>query len=792
MKTQRFTLLFLMLLGAFITHVALAQKAVAPPTQNGPGDTQYKIASSQNGLLSTSYVVSGAGYTEVNGTYVQSGTYKYEYYNSSNGMTYVMGFSDMFMSWHIGDESFWEWDPYYTNNSYSNTPPSTGWMDYMGMSPSPTVSEAGRTLSFNTSIFIEHENNDGSISNSIIITYNEYGGDALTGVPDDDFVVGNKVTVTNVPTGLTPQMIKTANNQLTFSLVGNAQDHSSEHSVSTIRVEFQNSAFVGGDAANIIGYLKSDIKLYYDFFSGGNGSVEEPYLISNKYDLRLLSENITGSLWEKHFKQTADITFELSDFQEGGIFFNDGEGWIPIGNNSKQFVGRYNGGYKTISGLFINRPDTDYQGFFGVIGGGCRVENLGLINVSITGKDRLGGFVGTSFSSSTRSFIGNCYVIGTVSRSENSNVFYYGGAGGFIGSASYLNIENCYASATVTGNQSVGGFVGIIERQSTIQNCYALGDVFSNGRYVGGFVGYPWYSESVIENCYARGNVTRTSGSATEFGGFCGENYNSKIQKSYSTGSVIYGEVVQTNKGFCGKIVTPVVMSGNFWDTQTSGATTTTTNDNATGKTTAQMKTQSTFTDAGWDFTESTGIWSINSEDNDGYPYHQWQDYVPTYTVNYNANEATGGTIPAPQTKEHNVTLILATNSGNLVRTNFTFIGWNTQADGLGTDYAVGAEYTANDAVTLFAKWESITTGVETCKLASIDLYPNPFSTHINIKNAQNVEQVVVTNIMGQQVINSMLNGINVIDTSHLRNGIFIVTLKLANGQSIQHRMVKR
>ena len=81
-----------------------------------------------------------------------------------------------------------------------------------------------------------------------------------------------------------------------------------------------------------------------------------------------------------------------------------------------------------------------------------------------------------------------------------------------------------------------------------------------------------------------------------------------------------------------------------------------------------------------------------------------------TYTVTYNANGATGGTAPATQTKTHDVALTLAGNSGNLARTGFTFAGWNTAADGSGTDYAVGATFTGNGNLALFAKWTTLAT----------------------------------------------------------------------------------
>ena len=86
--------------------------------------------------------------------------------------------------------------------------------------------------------------------------------------------------------------------------------------------------------------------------------------------------------------------------------------------------------------------------------------------------------------------------------------------------------------------------------------------------------------------------------------------------------------------------------------------------------------------------------------------YARWT--LNTYAVTYNANGATSGTAPADQIKTHDVNLTLATNSGNLAKTGYTFAGWNTTADATGTDYAAGGTYTANEAVTLYARWTPI------------------------------------------------------------------------------------
>ena len=79
--------------------------------------------------------------------------------------------------------------------------------------------------------------------------------------------------------------------------------------------------------------------------------------------------------------------------------------------------------------------------------------------------------------------------------------------------------------------------------------------------------------------------------------------------------------------------------------------------------------------------------------------YAQW--YAP-YTVSFNANGGSGA--PSNQTKVYNTTLKLSTTAPT--RTGYTFKGWNTKSDGSGTNYASGANYTANAAVTLYAVWQ--------------------------------------------------------------------------------------
>ena len=72
-----------------------------------------------------------------------------------------------------------------------------------------------------------------------------------------------------------------------------------------------------------------------------------------------------------------------------------------------------------------------------------------------------------------------------------------------------------------------------------------------------------------------------------------------------------------------------------------------------------------------------------------------------TYTISYDANGGTGA--PANQTKIEGKDLTLSSTVPT--RTGYIFTGWNTAANGSGTEYASGDSYTANAAATLYAQW---------------------------------------------------------------------------------------
>lgn len=86
-------------------------------------------------------------------------------------------------------------------------------------------------------------------------------------------------------------------------------------------------------------------------------------------------------------------------------------------------------------------------------------------------------------------------------------------------------------------------------------------------------------------------------------------------------------------------------------------------------------------------------------------------DILNQATLSYDPNDATSGSAPSASTNDVGTTLTVSSNSGNLTRTNFTFAGWNTLANGTGTSYPAGSgSLTLNSNTTLFAKWEATIT----------------------------------------------------------------------------------
>lgn len=293
-------------------------------------------------------------------------------------------------------------------------------------------------------------------------------------------------------------------------------------------------------------------------FAGGNGTVDNPYLISNKNHLNNMRNHLNSN-----FKLICDIEFSAADFAENGDFYNNGMGFEPIGlSSNNNFCGTFDGNGYAIKNLYMNFSITGKEVFIGLFKNNRgTIKNLGVVNgnmsVAASAKSNYphcsaiaGGIVG-----SNGGIIINCYNSCNVSATasvSSYNAHATTNVGGIAGMNSSGTISNCYSTGKISAmlpigqyNNDVGGIVGM-NISGLIDNCYNTGTV--SGDYSGGIAGKS-YSDATITNCHNTGTILAKSDSTARAGGIVGENGVSnkvingdyrdcKVENCYNTGDV--------------------------------------------------------------------------------------------------------------------------------------------------------------------------------------------------------------------------------------------------------------
>jgi len=126
--------------------------------------------------------------------------------------------------------------------------------------------------------------------------------------------------------------------------------------------------------------------------------------------------------------------------------------------------------------------------------------------------------------------------------------------------------------------------------------------------------------------------------------------------------------------------------------------------------------------------------------------YAQWQP-VSTHKISLYPNNATSGTVPmiSDRYKEGDIVGI-PMNTGNLQKTGFTFVGWNTMPDGSGTSYPAGGAVKIGKAnLMLFAMWIKSTTPSATDSKISFEIYYAMNSYALDAKSRKLIEEKVAS-----------------------------------------------
>lgn len=306
--------------------------------------------------------------------------------------------------------------------------------------------------------------------------------------------------------------------------------------------------------------------------------------ISTKEELNAIRDNLSGKYY-----LTADIVFSENDFNEGGAFYNEGAGWLPIGTDSSTvFTGILDGNGHKISGLYINRSDESiiYIGLFGYSNGIIRdliLTDCEIFATADTATLDVGGIVGYNYRNG---LVTHCSFDGATNAQDYT--------GGLVG-ANWGTIEECYNNGNITSTDYAGGIAGL--NYETISNCYNSGIIAcSSYSYAGGIVGT---NSGTVDLCYNIGNIKSTNYK----GGICGKN-SDIVSLCY------YLDTVSLGSGY--------------------GA------DTATKCSASDLQLQQTFAEFDFDF-----VWTIDS--NSKYPFPKLKN-VKHETSGDNTTDFAGGT----------------------------------------------------------------------------------------------------------------------------------------------------
>lgn len=280
-----------------------------------------------------------------------------------------------------------------------------------------------------------------------------------------------------------------------------------------------------------------------EFFCGGSGTIDDPWLIKTKEHLIQLAQNFreydkTGKLYEEgNYKLIADI--DLTDCgydgSNGTFIYGTLEG--TFNGNNHSIIGLtkplfYTIGYSAthkrrvwdlrISGNIdadnVGSADRTNEGCFGLLS--CRVFNSDMSNIAVSGSVRatkqgslIGGITGLS---TTYNNINNNYV------ACKSNVTLTGGddraayspdgtsIGGIVGENHYSTFENCTTSGVYSKGTNVGGIAGFSGAEDATKTYWSVmkdnttSATMTDGKNIGFIVGYQEVTPrpSVPDDCY--------------------------------------------------------------------------------------------------------------------------------------------------------------------------------------------------------------------------------------------------------------------------------------------------
>lgn len=254
-------------------------------------------------------------------------------------------------------------------------------------------------------------------------------------------------------------------------------------------------------------------------FAGGDGTEENPYLISNGSQLAYLMKTVNESEDEKNsttygkfYKLTADIYLnDISDYESWDVDNAPENIWTPGGGvfhyDHIGFAGTFDGAGFDVKGVYVNRKE-QYNGLFGYLFN-ADVKNLGVTHSYINGGQYTAGLAGYTRASKRNVTLSGCSVSDTTVIGTSS----VGGVFGYLESYNKrTTVEKCSSDASVTARyNSAGGIAGFLalygisyklgetkDYAVRISDCVNFGDITA-GDGVGGIIGS---SQDIVSDAF--------------------------------------------------------------------------------------------------------------------------------------------------------------------------------------------------------------------------------------------------------------------------------------------------
>jgi hypothetical protein len=245
------------------------------------------------------------------------------------------------------------------------------------------------------------------------------------------------------------------------------------------------------------------------------------------------------------YELTVNIDFDTNQdgtMNENDFYWNDGDGWQPVGTSERDpFTATFDGNGHIIRNLYINGSPhfDDYVGLFGYISGeDIVVRNLALSGplMKITGDSYVGAIAGYAKDLSLQSIISTGSVIG------------HSYVGSITGSLSSGELSNSFASGSVIGENNVGGFIGESLDSSLINN---LTTSYVSGTYEIGSLAGISINTIILETHWAT-DITDENNNTNAIEGYFGDTLLS-LQCPINPTSSRCSEIAPLYKGWNNK-----------------------------------------------------------------------------------------------------------------------------------------------------------------------------------------------------------------------------------------------